>query len=109
MLNNNEKLIGKMINDGIISSCALDNARVSTLVFAIKHCYDDIVRRLIYIDAAVNQFSGSDQRNPLQVAAENGKLPVMRYLMETQGDRGVPAIAAHGRREAVETAGTRNR
>lgn len=49
-----------MINDGIISPCALDNARVLPLVFAIKYCYDDVVCRLIGLGADVNQFSIGD-------------------------------------------------
>lgn len=61
MLDNNEELIGEMINDSIILPCALDNARVSPLVFAMKHCHDDIVlRRFVDLGTAVNQFSVDD-------------------------------------------------
>ncbi|PKS12969.1 hypothetical protein jhhlp_000310 [Lomentospora prolificans] len=110
----NLDVVTLMVSNGLISPCAVNMNGETPLINAVQTGNMAVVRSLVALGADVSEFGRykGAERTPLQVAADNGFLPAVKFFMEECGaDDGVIApdgqlalrlAAAKDHREVVD-------
>jgi len=110
----NLDVITLMVTNGLISPCAVSMKGLTPLIAAVNNGNIAVVRCLVGLGADVSQLGTHNgaERTPLQVAAERGFLPIVKFLMEEcgaddatiapDGQLALRLAAANGHREVVD-------